>query len=716
MKTPTNTAAPAAVAPAPPAPLLVAARRYAELGYRVFPLCPGGKTPQTEHGFHDATNDAAQVARWWGERPSANIGLATEGLLALDIDPVDGGPNPWLTPERQLDLACAPLQLTPRGCQYVFRAPAGRAWRNTTGRIASGVDTRADGGYIAVAPSTRADGAYRWQETMALDVPPDRLPEPPIWLIELLDRLTGKPGPAAPVTGRIADGTRNATLTSLAGTMRRRGMSESAILAALQEENWARCAPPLPEAEVAGIVTSIGHYAPASADALADGDVRLGREFAAAFAKRVLYCPDLESWLVWDGRRWALDAVHEAERLMQNLARDRLAAAADLGDTKRRETEIRFWAQAMRRNRIEAALWAARSDPRLIVRLTDLDNDPWVLNVANGTLNLKTGRLRRHDPADLITRLCPVEYRADADQSEWLRFLERVLPAPAVRAYLQRAAGYSLIGLAIEEILFFICGPTNGGKSTFVAAVNGALGDYAATANFQSFLAQHNKGGPRPDLVRLAGRRFVASVETEEGAQLAGGLLKWITGQDALCARGLYQSEVEFLPAFKLWLVSNFRPHAQDDDSALWRRLMLLPFDVSIPENERDPTVKMRLRDPAIGGPAVLRWAVEGCHDWQKHGLKPPPAVLAATRQWRAENDPIIDWLAERATLAPTAATPFKDLNRNYRQWAEDGGLKPISGKKLGKRLQDHGCRSTSGAGNVCIYEGISLRVNQVND
>jgi putative DNA primase/helicase len=334
-----------------------------------------------------------------------------------------------------------------------------------------------------------------------------------------------------------------------------------------------------------------------------------------------------------------------------------------------------------------------------------------LLNVASGTLALKTGQLRQHDPADLITKLAPVKYDPDADQGEWLRFLERVIPDSATRAFLQGATGYSMTGLASEEVLFFVCGPTAGGKSTFVSAICGALGDYAATANFTSFLTQHDKGGPRPDIVRLAGKRFVSSVETEEGAQLAGGLLKWITGQDRLCERTLYKTEVEFLPTFSLWLVSNFRPRAQDNDSALWRRLMLLPFEVSIPENERDPSVKARLRDPTIGGPAVLAWAVAGCLDWQEHGLQPPPAVLAATRHWRAENDPIIDWLTERAILTPAAETPFKDLNACYRQWAVDVGIiKPISGKKLAERLQDHGCRKGSGSGHARTYAGIGLK------
>lgn len=414
---------------------------------------------------------------------------------------------------------------------------------------------------------------------------------------------------------------------------------------------------------------------------------------------------------MWDNCRWAPDATHAAERLMQDLARDRYVAAGGLGDSKDREAEARVWLQAMHRRRIEAALWAARSDPRLVVRLPALDADPWALNCLNGTINLKTGKLLKHNPEELITKLAPVEYDPDADQSEWLKFLERVLPDADMRSFLARATGYSVTGLADEEVLLFVCGPTNGGKSTFVAAVGGALGDYAACASFKTFLRQRHESGPRPDLVRLAGKRFVSSVETEEGAELAGGLLKWLSGQDQVCERTLYKTEVEFLPTFKLWLVSNPRPKAQDDDSALWRRLLLLPFEISIPLRDCDPSVKARLRNPSIGGPAVLAWAVTGCRDWRKHGLAPPRPVTAATRHWRAENDPIVDWLTERMTLDDQdAVTPFKDLAASYRVWAEGNGLKPISGKELARRLQEHGCRPRDGARHQRLYEGIIWR------
>lgn len=245
-----------------------AALRYAELGYRVFPCAAGGKTPRTEHGFRDATTDAAQVERWWADCPSANIGLATAGLLALDVDTIDGLSNPWLAdhPEQQLDLARAPMQVTPRGgVQYLFRQPEGRSWRCTAGRLAPGVDTRADGGYIVVPPSVRPDGAYRWQETMALDLAPDALPEPPAWLTDLLDQLattTPTLAQGAADGNRVPAGQRNSTLASLAGTMRRAGMGEAEILAAIRETNRSRCVPPLSETEVRRIAASIARYAP----------------------------------------------------------------------------------------------------------------------------------------------------------------------------------------------------------------------------------------------------------------------------------------------------------------------------------------------------------------------------------------------------------------------------------------------------------------------
>jgi hypothetical protein len=247
--------------------LLDAALRYAELGYVVFPCADALQpVPLTPHGFKDASTEPEQITTWWRQFPTACIGLATAGVLVVDVD---GPNNPWLTPERALELNQAPTARTPRGgWHYVFRKPAGAPWRCTAGQVASHVDTRTDGGYIVVAPSRRPDGAYRWVEGSELEVNRDQLPEPPAWLAAELDALAMSPVQVAGVaTSRsiantIPTGQRNATLARLAGTMRRVGMTQAEILAALGQVNHDRCAPPLAPPEVDQIAASIARYEP----------------------------------------------------------------------------------------------------------------------------------------------------------------------------------------------------------------------------------------------------------------------------------------------------------------------------------------------------------------------------------------------------------------------------------------------------------------------
>lgn len=277
--------------------LLEAALRYAELGYPLFPCARALQpVPLTPHGFKNATTDPAQIERWWTEHPEACLGLATAGLLVVDID---GPDNPWLTdaPEQALDLAVGPLSLTPGGGRHhLFRRPPGKAWTCTVGRLAPRVDIRTDGGYIVLPPSQRPDGDYRWLEGCELDRPADQLPEPPPWLTEQLDFLVSSSTPGVcRATGpdesnRIPSGQRNATLARLAGTMRRVGMSPSEINAALLQVNADRCQPPLPAPEVNRIVTSITRYEPDQiAVALAEGhaDQLAQLEFASLTSREL---------------------------------------------------------------------------------------------------------------------------------------------------------------------------------------------------------------------------------------------------------------------------------------------------------------------------------------------------------------------------------------------------------------------------------------------
>lgn len=247
---------------------LDAALAYAAQGYRVFPCRPGRKLPHTTHGRNDATTDEDQIRAWWEATPTANIGLVTDGLLVVDVD---GGDNNWPTnPELAADLCNAPTSATPSGGRHhVYRQPAGREYRSTAGRLAEKVDTRANGGYIVAPPSTLEDGkSYQWIDGLELE-PLDRLPEPPAWLVQMLDALAQGRGPGAmpqgPILGDsnpIPDGRRNYTLARLAGTMRRAGMSRGEIASALHRANQDRCCPPLCESEVERIADSISRYEP----------------------------------------------------------------------------------------------------------------------------------------------------------------------------------------------------------------------------------------------------------------------------------------------------------------------------------------------------------------------------------------------------------------------------------------------------------------------
>ncbi len=258
-------------------PMLQAALRYAALGYPVFPCVPGGKAPATAHGFLDATTDAGQIEAWWTARPNANIGMPTAGLLVVDVD---GEDNPW--PGADLEgLGECPASQTPRGGRhYIFRQPAGEHWCNTTGRLAPKVDTRANGGYIVLPPSVVGGRPYQW--IIPLETGPAEQAEVPAWLRERLGVGTdlfagnngGAPGAAhsAPEASQGADATpggnvipaghRNATLARLGGAMRRVGMSQEEILAALARANQDRCRPPLADSEVERIAASIARYEP----------------------------------------------------------------------------------------------------------------------------------------------------------------------------------------------------------------------------------------------------------------------------------------------------------------------------------------------------------------------------------------------------------------------------------------------------------------------
>lgn len=427
-------------------------------------------------------------------------------------------------------------------------------------------------------------------------------------------------------------------------------------------------------------------------------DVGNGQRLAARHGRDLHYCAPLGCWFLWTGQRWQPDAGNAVRELGKEVARSILTEAALIDDEAQRKAYVKHAFATERDRSLKAMLWCCETEPGIPVAQADLDADPWLLNCLNGTLDLRTGELRPHRREDLLTHICPVEYDPEARSPLWEAFLERVTGGDQdLQAFLQQVAGYALTGSTQEEKLLFVYGPARSGKSTFLGALQATLGeDYAHTCDFEAFLKRKPTGGPKDDLANLAGKRLVVSVETDEGARLAEGLVKQLTGGDRIRARRLYANSVEFLPQFKLFLAANDRPKARDDDDALWERILEVPFPNTIPKAQRDPNVKGTLCDPTRSGAAILAWAMRGCLAWQRDGLQVPAVVEASTAAYRGSMNPLADFIDECCILDPEAWCPSADLLETYRQWAQEQGLRhTLPSKQVGEKLRAMGCQDT---------------------
>lgn len=698
---------------------------YAARGWPILPLQPRGKAPLgalVPHGVKDATTDAATVRAWWAARPDANIGIATGGrFFVLDVDPRHGGEESLADLVAQHgDLPATVECLTGGGGRHLYFAwPAGA--QRLAGKLGPGLDLKGAGGYVVAPPSVHPNGrSYTWE----VGGHPDDVPIAPAprWLLD----LAGPAGAAQP-DGSIVAGERNATLTSLAGSMRRRGMTPEAIEAALLAENAARCEPPLDGAEVRRIAHSVARYDPPAEAAPARdllSDMGNAYRFVAQHKRDARYCPAL-GWLVWDGKRWARDDNGAVMRMAKQtaltlyddakkelraataaltLAQEAAATGAPVAKRAAEQMAAAYkaalarlaWAdKSQRRAMLESMVNLAQSELDVLVTVGELDADPFLLNAKNGTIDLRTGQLREHRREDLITKLAPVNFDPTATHPVFDRFLSMATGGDEdLAAFLQRYAGYSLSGNTGEEQVALVLGPAGSGKSTLVEALLATMGDYAMKAPFETFLerSQANPGGARPDLVRFPGVRLIAAVETKAETTLDAVLLKELTGGDTVTARDLYRGYFSFKPQCKILLASNVAPKVSDLDSGVWRRLRRLPFEHAIPEEGRDPEVKAALTDPETGGPAILAWAVQGCLAWQRHGLGKCAIVQQRTAELRASFDPLAGFFDDCCIFGRDYRTDAQLLRAAYEEWATAYGVRPISNAEWGGRLRARGC------------------------
>jgi len=402
-------------------------------------------------------------------------------------------------------------------------------------------------------------------------------------------------------------------------------------------------------------------------------DAGNAERLCARFGEDLRYCHTWCSWLLWDGQCWRRDETGKAIESAKLTARRILAEAASTSDDAHRLTLVAWSKKSESRDRLKAMLELAQSLPSISAIADDFDSDEWLLNVSNGTLELQTGYLREPERDDLITKVLLVPYTAQAGCPEWTKFLTTVLPDEDLRSFIQRAAGYSLTGSVRDHVLFFLYGIGRNGKSTFINTLDKLLSGYSCRLRADVIMQNSNapNKGATPELAALRGIRLAAVSELSDGQKLDEGLIKSLTGGDAISARELYQKPETFQPTHKLWLAGNHKPVIKGSDEGIWRRPKLIPFSVTIPAQECDAHLPDKL-DAEVEG--ILAWLVQGCLDWQRTGLKSPASVEAATEEYRQEMDVLAPFLDEYCAVMPRSKVAKGEMWKAFQEWSEENG------------------------------------------
>ncbi len=717
-------------------PLTAAALKLAADGWPVFP-CKADKKPLTENGFKDASTDPKTILAAFKKAKAKLIGIPTgaaSGFDVIDLDPRNGS-DPW----RRKHIAKLPdtrVHQTP-GKDENGVAPdmPGEHWlfqhfpgvrNDQKGNIADGVDVRGEGGYIiAAGPGYRVinDGEVApW----------------PLWLLEKALKLKQEPKATRPATEprqkteqlekryrayvdtllanvrNAGEGQKHGTLLanarSLGGILDAAGIREAdalawlidALPASVRDWNAAKKtasdglkhgqAAPLDledrpgyskksdEPPPAGAKTRISQKqsstSPLDGFDLTEDGVALA--FTAEHQDLLRFDHTRGAWFQWTGKAWRQDETKLAFSWSRRICR-RLAKQAG--------TEGKVLAVMAKAATAAAVERFAQSDPALAVTSAIWDRDPFLLGTPGGTLNLRTGELREPTSDDHITKLTAVAPALMPECPMWLAFLEQATNGDdGLIRFLRQWCGYCLTGDTREHALLFGYGSGGNGKGVFLNTVSRIMGDYARNAAMDTFTASSTDKHPT-DLAMLRGARLVTASETEEGRAWAEARIKALTGGDTITARFMRQDFFEYVPQFKLTIIGNHKPVLKNVDDAAKRRFNVVPF-VHKPAKP-DLQLEHKLKGE---WPQILRWMIEGCLDWQKHGLVRPEVVKNTTAEYFSEQDTVNQWVIEFCTLGATQSETLETLFKSWTAYALANGEKPGTSKWFSQTLSRLGC------------------------
>lgn len=449
---------------------------------------------------------------------------------------------------------------------------------------------------------------------------------------------------------------------------------------------------------------------PVSVDWSKHGDVRNAAFFADNSKWELAYIPQQQRWMQWQNSRWAMclngEEVERAKEVCKALY---AAAGAKLSeDPEKGQKYVREAIQAHLLPRIKAMLELAESDPTLVVPASKLDQQPLLLGVRNGVVDLRRSRLLPNEPEYYITRYCDADFDPNALCPRWLAFLEAIFQGDtATIDAVQLLLGYSLTGFNREEIMIFCVGFGANGKSVFSNVILRIFGSYAVTAPHSILAARRaDDHGARNDMAMLDGARLVPINELQGGMHLDEQVVKQLAGREPISARFLHKEFFTYEPRFTPWVRTNHKPIVKGDDDGIWRRLIVLPFRRTFAPHERDPHLEDKLLKERDG---ILMWMVRGAQLYLRDGLKLSPAMSKEQAQYRKESDMLGEFLEECTTTAPGARVEQSALYARWRNWCDKSGVQSGAKKTFTQRLSERGF-APQASNSKRYYQGLYLR------
>jgi len=435
-------------------------------------------------------------------------------------------------------------------------------------------------------------------------------------------------------------------------------------------------------------------------------DLGNARKLVEQFGYKMKYCHPWKKWLVWDEKRWRVDDTGAVLRIAKDTLSIIFREAGQIQDEESRRTAVRHALASERSERINAMLKLAQSEPGIPILPKEMDANPYLLNVQNGTIDLKKRELRPHGREDLITKVVPIEYDKEAKCPRWDRFLDQILAKKKeLKDYLKCVIGYCLTGDASLHDLYFLHGEGANGKSVFLSIVSALLGPYACRA-MADILMSSKYDRHSTEVAALAGSRIAICSEVEVGRKWSVQRIKELTGETEITARRMREDPWTFQKTFKIVIAGNHKPIVDDTTHSFWRRLKLIPFTVTIPKGEQNPKLIEKLK---LELPGILNWAIDGLRLFLENGLQTPEIVSKAVNSYQDESDHMGEFISEVCSTGEGYKVQSSVLYNKYSKWTEGNDGTKLSIKRFKKQLIRRGFSfKHTNVGN--IYQGLKIR------